>query len=116
MNNWDWFERSIFVYGYSTGVFAIGMILLRIVDPQNKSKTLADVAVTEPPNSIAELILWSTGPYMLLNGQHWTFALINLALVLLCCLISWKCRWWYKTPLAGRPKVADMDKKESGAD
>lgn len=113
MNNWDWFERAIFVYGYSTGVFAIGMILLRIVDPQNKSKTLADVAVAEPPNSIAELILWSTGPYMLLNGQHWTFALINLGLVLLCCLISWKCHWWYKTPLSGRPSVADIEEKGS---
>ena len=29
MNRKSWFERSIFVYGYSTGVFAIGMLLLR---------------------------------------------------------------------------------------
>lgn len=113
MNKWDWFERSIFVYGYSTGVFAIGMILLRIVDPQNKSKTLADVAVTEPPSSIAELILWSTGPYMLLNGQHWTFALINLSLVILCCFISKKCGWWYKLPLSGRPSVGGTEGKGS---
>ena len=29
----EWFERGIYVYGYSTGVTAIGMALLRIVDP-----------------------------------------------------------------------------------
>ena len=33
----EWFERGIYVYGYSTGVTAIGMALLRIVDPENKS-------------------------------------------------------------------------------
>ena len=42
MNKGSWFERSIFVFGYSTGVFAIGFILLRIVDPENLSKTLND--------------------------------------------------------------------------
>ena len=36
----EWFERGIYVYGYSTGVTAIGMALLRIVDPENKSCTL----------------------------------------------------------------------------
>ena len=48
MNKGSWFERSLFVWGYSTGVFAIGFILLRIVDPENKSKTLNDTALTGP--------------------------------------------------------------------
>ena len=44
MNKGSWFERALFVFGYSTGVFAIGFILLRIVDPENKSLTLNDTA------------------------------------------------------------------------
>ena len=48
MNKGSWFERSIFVFGYSTGVFAIGFILLRIVDPENLSKTLNDTAFAAP--------------------------------------------------------------------
>ena len=37
-----WFERSIFVFGWTTGVVAIGVTLLRIVDPEAKSGTLND--------------------------------------------------------------------------
>jgi ESS family glutamate:Na+ symporter len=37
-----WFERSIFVYGWNTGVVAIGITLLRIVDPQLRTRTLED--------------------------------------------------------------------------
>ncbi len=33
----DWFEQSITEYGTSTGVTAIGLMLLRIVDPQNRT-------------------------------------------------------------------------------
>lgn len=44
----EWFERGIYVYGYSTGVTAIGMALLRIVDPENKSCTLDDAAIVTP--------------------------------------------------------------------
>lgn len=32
-----WFEQSITVYGTSTGVTAIGLMLLRIVDPENRT-------------------------------------------------------------------------------
>ena len=34
-----WFERSIFIFGWITGVVAIGVTLLRIVDPEGKSGT-----------------------------------------------------------------------------
>ena len=33
-----WFERSIFVFGWTTGVVAIGVTLLRIVDPEGKER------------------------------------------------------------------------------
>ena len=61
MNRGSWFERAIFVFGYSTGVFAIGFILLRIVDPENRSKTLNDTAFAAPFTTPAEMFAWSMG-------------------------------------------------------
>lgn len=38
----SWFERSIFIFGWCTGVVAIGVTLLRICDPEMESGTLDD--------------------------------------------------------------------------
>ena len=105
MNNACWFERSMFVYGYSTGVFAIGMILLRIIDPEMKSETLPDVALTEAVQTWIDLITWSVGPYMLMGGQAWTFAIIYSILTVIWIPISKKLGWWYTTPLDSRGKL-----------
>ena len=35
-----WFEKSLIEFGNSTGVVASGLLLLRLVDPKNISKTL----------------------------------------------------------------------------
>ena len=40
-----WFERSVFVYGWNTGVIGTGVALLRVVDPRFRSKTLDDFGV-----------------------------------------------------------------------
>lgn len=106
MNNESWFERSIFVYGYSTGVFAIGLTLLRIVDPDNKSKTLTDTAIVGSLNTPIELFAWSAGPAMLLGGQHWTFVGIFALISVICIIINTIFKWWYwKIPLNGRAAV-----------
>lgn len=100
MNKGSWFERSIFVFGYSTGVFAIGFILLRIVDPLNQSKTLNDTALAAPFTTPIELFAWSAGPIMLLNGQHWTFIGIYLAILAACVIVNKLFKWWWlKLPL-----------------
>ena len=36
----DWFERALTEYGQATGVAASGLLLLRLVDPLNRSSTL----------------------------------------------------------------------------
>lgn len=113
MNNESWFERSIFVYGYSTGVFAIGLTLLRIVDPDNKSKTFTDTAIVGSLNTPIELFAWSAGPAMLLGGQHWTFVGIFVLIGAACIVINTIFKWWYwKTPLAGRAAV-EFEQKNS---
>ncbi|GAA0314421.1 sodium/glutamate symporter [Oceanobacillus oncorhynchi subsp. oncorhynchi] len=112
MNYESWFERSIFVYGYSTGVFAIGLTLLRVIDPNNKSKTLTDTAIVGPLNTPLELFAWSAGPIMLMTGQHWAFVGIYLAISIACFVIARIFKWWYwKIPLGERPPVP-LDREE----
>ncbi len=107
MNKGSWFERSLFVFGYSTGVFAIGFVLLRIVDPENRSKTLNDTAFAAPFTTPFELYAWSFGPGMLLNGKHWQFVGMYVALTLACVVVNMIFRWWWlKLPL-DRPAVED---------
>lgn len=100
MNKGSWFERSIFVFGYSTGVFAIGFILLRIVDPYNLSKTLNDTALAAPFTTPIELFAWSAGPVMLMTGRHWEFVGIYLAITAACIIANILLKWWWiKLPL-----------------
>lgn len=106
MNYESWFERSIFVYGYATGVFSIGLTLLRIVDPENKSKTISDTAIVGPLNTPIEVFAWAAGPTMLMTGKHWTFVGIYAAISIACVLVSMALKWWYwSVPLGERPDV-----------
>lgn len=106
MNNEEWFERSIFVYGYSTGVFAIGLTLLRIADPRNESEIIADTALVSPINTPIELLAWSIGPAMLLSGRHWAFVGIFMAISIAWLAVAKIFKWTYfKQPLAGRGRA-----------
>ena len=108
MNKGSWFERSLFVWGYSTGVFAIGFILLRIVDPENKSKTLNDTALTGPLTTPFEMFAWSMAPGMLLHGQHWQFIGLYLVIFAACIVVNLIFKWWWiKLPL-NRPAEGEL--------
>lgn len=107
MNKGSWFERSLFVFGYSTGVFAIGFILLRIVDPENKSLTLNDTAFACIFTTISELYTWSAGPIMLLNGQHWLFIGSQVAIMVVCLAINRVMKWWWRKEPLTRPAVGE---------
>ena len=106
MNNKNWFEHSIFCYGYLTGVFAIGFVLLRIVDPENKSMTVEDTAMT-PFMNFVEIFYWSAGPAMLLAGQGWTIVWISLAAAVASIVVAILCHTWYpksKYPLQAKAR------------
>lgn len=62
-----WFERSIFVFGYITGVVAIGITLLRIVDPEMKTGTLEDFGTAYTLQSVIELFLVTMIPVVVVN-------------------------------------------------
>ena len=92
----------------NTGVFAIGFILLRIVDPENKSKTLNDTALTGPLTTPFEMFAWSMAPGMLLHGQHWQFIGLYLVIFAACIVVNLIFKWWWiKLPL-NRPAEGEL--------
>ena len=104
MNNNSWFERSLFCYGYSTGVFAIGFVLLRIVDPENKSKTVEDTAMT-PFLNFAEVAVWSTIPAALVSGNGWIAVGVTFAVFIGFIIFSAVGKMIYSTPLKERKAI-----------
>ena len=64
-----WFERSVFIYGWSTGVIAMGVTLLRIVDPEYRSKTLEDYGMAYVFISFAEILLVALLPIFVIAGN-----------------------------------------------
>lgn len=101
MNNQSWFEHSIFCYGMMTGVFAIGLILLRIVDPNNESNTLEDQAMT-PWLGFVEMVVWSAFPAMLINGKGWIIVVISAVVIVASLAIAMIGKFWYCTDPAKR--------------
>lgn len=64
-----WFERSIFIYGWITGVVAMGVTLLRIVDPEFKTEALEDYGMAYVFISFIELFIVSVVPLFVAKGQ-----------------------------------------------
>lgn len=83
-----WFERSIFIYGWITGVVAIGVTLLRIVDPENKSGTLADFGYAYSLQSIIEVFIVALTPGLVVSIGYLSVGAvetaIGIALLLIC--------------------------------
>lgn len=75
-----WFERSIFIYGWTTGVVAMGVTLLRIVDPEFRSKTLEEYGMAYVFISIIELVLISILPIFVAKGYVLSSSLVLLVI------------------------------------
>ncbi len=86
-----WFERSIFIFGWSSGVCAIGITLLRVVDPESKSHTLEDYSMAYMFMSLIEMVIIAALPGLVVAGHQYAvgaiFLLIFSALLFLCSRI-----------------------------
>lgn len=116
----SWFEKSMFIFGYSTGVFANSFILLRMIDPKYESGTVEEIAAT-PFNNFVEMVLWSMVPQLLLAGQGWLVVGVCTIGVVVCLAVSIALGVWYPSlPLAGRDKISvdaeTVTKAERGAE
>lgn len=79
-----WFEKSIFGWGWSTGTVAMGLALLRIVDPELKSKTMDDYALAYIGMVPVEIVIITFSPILVSLGLPW---IMPIALVLLGAII-----------------------------
>lgn len=83
-----WFERSIFIFGYLTGVVAVGITLLRSVDPDMKSETLNDFGCAYTLQSIIEVFLIAIIPSVVVSFGTITpgaiLTIIGIVLLLIC--------------------------------
>lgn len=89
-----WFERTIFAWGWWTGTMAMGIALLRIVDPKLSSKTMEDYAMAYLPIAPIEIALITFAPILFVNGHGVWFLVGCLALAAVTILIAWLMKWF----------------------
>ena len=99
-----WFERGIFTAGYSTGVVAFGITLLRLIDPEFRSEALEDYGLSYVLIAPAELFLVALGPLLYMTYPMITTSVLVLAPV--ASLVAAKMLgFWYKADKrASRPR------------
>lgn len=92
-----WFERSIFAWGWWTGTMAMGIALIRIVDPKLSSKAMDDYALAYLPIAPVEILLITFVPVLFVNGYGgWLMA--GCLLISLCLLLfAGRMGWFVKT-------------------
>lgn len=91
----NWFERGITEYGMQTGVTAIGLLLLRLVDPEYKTDTAQAFGfkqmLYEP--FFGGGFITATAPFIVINmGIWWSIALaliVITAFLILSALNGW---------------------------
>jgi len=92
-----WFEKGIFTWGWTTGTVAMGMALLRIVDPNAESKTLDDYSLGYIPIAPVEILLVTFAPMLVLNSQGLVFVGITFVFSFVIYLMAIKYKWLNRT-------------------
>ncbi|WP_170974098.1 hypothetical protein [Peribacillus simplex] len=54
----------------------MGIVFLRIVDPEGKSKTPDDYALADVGVGMVDIVIVSLAPVLMMTGQHWLFTLL----------------------------------------
>ncbi|MFD2629820.1 sodium/glutamate symporter [Oceanobacillus kapialis] len=73
-----WTEKSLFGWGWSTGTVAMGLALLRIVDPELKSKTTDDYALAYIGVAPFDIAIVTFAPILVSFGFTWVIPLVLL--------------------------------------
>jgi ESS family glutamate:Na+ symporter len=113
-----WFERGLFTFGWATGVVAMGIALLRVVDPKRKSTTLDDYGLAYIPIAVVEIAVISTLPLWIARGAVWLPGLALTAAAAGLLLISWRTVGFFPSdPVArrtGEPAVGPATSPRTG--
>ena len=90
-----WFEKAIFSWGWFTGTMAMGIAMLRVVDPGQRTHCLEDYALAYLFIAPVEISLVTFAPMAFMNGWGWMFIGICTA-ALLAVLIIGLMKGWLK--------------------
>lgn len=95
-----WFERSVFVYGWNTGVVATAIVLLRVVDPRLRTKTLEDYGISYALVAPLDILLLALLPMFVAQGVIVAPAVALVAMSVGCVLLSCFVVGWFNAPPA----------------
>lgn len=90
-----WFEKALFTWGWYTGTMAMGIALLRVVDPQMKSRCLDDYALAYLMIAPVEIALITFAPVAFVNGYGLTFLSIAFGAGALLMGVAY-AKGWFK--------------------
>lgn len=93
LNKNHWFEKSIFAWGWWTGTMAMGIALLRIVDPKLQSKALDDYALAYLPIAPVEILLITFIPTLFAQGYGLVTMISILFISFLLLVFARKIGW-----------------------
>lgn len=85
-----WFERSVFMFGYLTGIVAVGITLLRNVDPEMRSGTLADYGLSYTVQSLVEIALVASSPFLVVSAGVVPAGALLTAIGLVMLAVCWR--------------------------
>ena len=91
-----WFEKAIFTWGWFTGTMAMGIALLRVVDPEQRSRCLEDYALAYLFIAPVEICLVTFAPIAFMTGWGWAFigaCTVGIAMIL---AFGWAKGWLKK--------------------
>ena len=91
-----WFEKALFTWGWFTGTMAMGIALLRVVDPKMKSRCLDSYALAYLFIAPVEISLITFAPVAFVNGYGLLFSSICLVAGLGVLSVAYFKNWFIK--------------------
>ena len=91
-----WFEKALFTWGWFTGTMAMGIALLRVVDPKMKSRCMDSYALAYLFIAPVEISLITFAPVAFINGYGLLFASICLVAGLGVLSVAYFKKWFIK--------------------
>jgi ESS family glutamate:Na+ symporter len=91
-----WFEKALFTWGWFTGTMAMGIALLRVVDPKMKSRCLDNYALAYLFIAPVEISLITFAPVAFVNGYGLIFAGICLVAGLGVLAVAYFKKWFVR--------------------
>ena len=91
-----WFEKALFTWGWFTGTMAMGIALLRVVDPKMKSRCMDSYALAYLFIAPVEISLITFAPVAFVNGYGLLFAGICLVAGLCVLSVAYFKKWFIR--------------------